>query len=290
MKNEYYENVRIKDKSNKDLGEKRKSNFEGVKFKKSLGQNFLSDKNLLNKIAEYADVNSDDNVLEIGAGAGTLTRVLAEKAGSVLSFEIDKSLSERLSALEDNHKNLKVVFDDFMNVDLKEVFPNKKFKVVANIPYYITTPIIFKLMKVSERISTMIFMVQKEVADRFVSKENSKDYGITSIILQSVADVSLKRVVKKECFTPIPKVDSALIEIKINANKFVIEDYEGFCDFVHKAFSMRRKTLINNLIKNYKINKEKIILNLKKLNYGENVRPEQISVENFIKLFKNLNI
>lgn len=290
MKNEFYENVRIKDKTNKNLGAKKKSNFEGVKFKKSLGQNFLSDKNLLNKIAEYAEVGSDDNVLEIGAGAGTLTQVLAEKAGRVISYEIDRTLSERLNALEEKYKNLKVVFDDFMNVDLDDVFQNEKFKVVANIPYYITTPIIFKLMKVSERISTMIFMVQKEVADRFVSKENSKDYGITSVILQSVADVSLKRVVKKECFTPIPKVDSALIEIKINLNKFEIEDYDGFCNFVHKAFSMRRKTLINNLIKNYKINKEKIILNLKKLNYNENVRPEQVSVGNFIELFKNLNI
>lgn len=290
MKNEFYENVRIKDKTNKNLGAKKKSNFEGVKFKKSLGQNFLSDKNLLNKIAEYAEVGSEDNVLEIGAGAGTLTQVLAEKAGRVISYEIDRTLSERLNVLEEKYKNLKVVFDDFMNVDLDDVFQNEKFKVVANIPYYITTPIIFKLMKVSERISTMIFMVQKEVADRFVSKENSKDYGITSVILQSVADVSLKRVVKKECFTPIPKVDSALIEIKINLNKFEIEDYDGFCNFVHKAFSMRRKTLINNLIKNYKINKEKIILNLKKLNYNENVRPEQVSVENFIELFKNLNI
>lgn len=288
MKNDYYENIKIKGgKRIKEEGEKR-SVFSDVKFKKSLGQNFLSDKNLLNKIADYAEVSDVDNVLEIGAGAGTLTEVLATKAKSVISYEIDKSLKEKLSLLEVKHGNLKIVFDDFMNVDLKEIFEGERFKVVANIPYYITTPIIFKLMEISSRIDIMIFMVQKEVAERFASKENSKDYGITSVILQSVADVSLKRVVKKECFTPAPKVDSALIEIKIIPNKYEIKNYEEFCKFIHHAFSMRRKTLVNNLIKNYNINKEKIINNLKKLNLSENIRPEQINVENFINLFNNL--
>lgn len=296
MKNiEYYEDIKIdgakvlqKTKNFKKQLEGKKGSFKDINFKKSLGQNFLSDKNLLNKIADYADVKSTDNVLEIGAGAGTLTEVLTMRANSVVSFEIDKSLKDRLQAIENSHDNLKVVFEDFMNADLNKIFPNQNFKVVANIPYYITTPIIFKLMEISSRITTMIFMVQKEVAERFASKENCKNYGITSVILQSVADVSLKKVVKKECFTPAPKVDSALIEIKINQKKYDIPNYNEFCQFVHKAFSMRRKTLVNNLIKNCLINKEKIIKNLNILNYNENTRPEQISVENYIKLYNNL--
>ena len=292
---EYYGDIKIDDvditqkskrKERQDFSNQGK--FKDVNFKKSLGQNFLSDKNLLNKIADYAEVNENDNVLEIGAGAGTLTDVLATRAKKVVSYEIDKTLKERLLAIETAHDNLNVVFEDFMNVDLNTVFPNENFKVVANIPYYITTPIVFKLMEISSKISTMIFMVQKEVAERFASKENCKDYGITSVVLQSVADVTLKKVVKKECFTPAPKVDSALIEIKINKDKYGIKNYKNFCDFVHKSFSMRRKTLVNNLLKNYSINKENIIKNLEKLNYAENVRPEQINVKNYVKLFNLL--
>lgn len=295
MKNiEYYEDIKIdgikieRDKKSKKETSRPTGKFQDVQFKKSLGQNFLSDKNLLNKIADYAEVDSFDNVLEIGAGAGTLTDVLVTRAKKVISFEIDKSLKERLEVIEQKHNNLKIVFADFMDADLNEIFAGEKFKVVANIPYYITTPIIFKLLEICERIGTMIFMVQKEVAERFASKENSKDYGITSVILQSVADVSLKKIVKKECFTPMPKVDSALVEIKIVGQKFDIKDHAKFCDFVHKAFSMRRKTLLNNLTKNYQINREKIIEKLNKINLSENVRPEQISVENFVKLFNLL--
>ncbi len=291
---EYYGDIKIdgvkvnNKKAKKNNQEEKQGKFKDINFKKSLGQNFLSDKNLLNKIAEYGDIKNTDNVLEIGAGAGTLTDVLASNAKNVVSYEIDCSLAERLNQLQNIHDNLDIVFEDFMNVDLTTIFPNERFKVVANIPYYITTPIIFKLMEISSRIDTMIFMVQKEVAERFSAKENCKDYGITSVILQSVADVKLKKIVKKECFTPAPKVDSALIEIKINDKKFEIKDYKNFCDFVHKSFSMRRKTLINNLTKNYSINKEKIIENLLKLNYNENTRPEQISVKNFVKLYNFL--
>lgn len=293
MKNiEYYEDIKIDgikiEKEKKKSKAQSEGKFKDVQFKKSLGQNFLSDKNLLNKIAGYAEIENVDNVLEIGAGAGTLTDVLATRAKSVMSFEIDKSLSERLNEIEKKHDNLKIVYLDFMNADLNDVFAGQRFKVVANIPYYITTPIIFKLLQIRDRIDTMIFMVQKEVAERFASKENTKDYGITSVILQSIADVNLKKIVKKECFTPMPKVDSALVEIKLVDQKYDIKDFLKFSDFVHKAFSMRRKTLVNNLTKNYQINREKIIEKLNKINLSENIRPEQISVENFVKLFNLL--
>ena len=285
MKNEYYENVYIKQRIEKNKSKKNSNEFADIKFKKSLGQNFLSDKNLLNKIGEYAELTKDDNVLEIGAGAGTLTKVLASRAGHVLSYEIDKNLKDKLELLTHEYKNLNFIFDDFMRAETSEIFKAQNFKVVANIPYYITTPIIFKLMQESARILTMIFMVQKEVAERFASKENCKDYGITSVVIQSVADVKLLKIVNKECFTPAPKVDSALVEIKINLNKFNIKDLDKFSKFVHCCFSMRRKTLVNNITKNYNLSKEKIINLLSLLEYNENVRPEQISVQNYVALF-----
>lgn len=285
MKNEYYENVYIKQRIEKNKSKKNSNEFADIKFKKSLGQNFLSDKNLLNKIGEYAELTKDDNVLEIGAGAGTLTKVLASRAGHVLSYEIDKNLKDKLELLTHEYKNLNFIFDDFMRAETSEIFKAQNFKVVANIPYYITTPIIFKLMQESARILTMIFMVQKEVAERFASKENCKDYGITSVVIQSVADVKLLKIVNKECFTPAPKVDSALVEIKINLNKFNIKDLDKFSKFVHNCFSMRRKTLVNNITKNYNLSKEKIINLLSLLEYNENVRPEQISVQNYVALF-----
>lgn len=280
---EYFENVKIKSNKDKTKAFERKGAFKDVNFKKSLGQNFISDKNLLNSIVRLAGITKDDYVLEIGAGAGTLTEVLAQNAKKVLSYEIDIELKDRLTNLAKSYENLEIVFQDFMTANESEIFKEKEFKVVANIPYYITTPIIFKLLNVKERINSMMFMVQKEVAVRFASKEGTKEYGIPSIMLQAVADVSIAKVVPKECFTPMPKVDSALMKIELK-DKFEICDFGHFSKLVHASFAMRRKTLVNNLTKNFNINKEILINNLKKLNYNENIRPEQISVENYVIL------
>jgi len=282
-RNEYFDNVKIKSNKDKNKSFERKGKFKDINFKKSLGQNFISDKNLLNSIVRLAEIDQEDNVLEIGAGAGTLTEVLALNAKKVLSYEIDTELKDRLIDITKNYSNLEIVFQDFMTVNERDIFNGKNFKVVANIPYYITTPIIFKLLNVKERISSMMFMVQKEVAVRFASKEGSKEYGIPSIMLQAIADVSVAKVVPKECFTPMPKVDSALMKIELK-DKFKIENFEYFSKLVHSAFAMRRKTLVNNLTKNFNIEKEILINNLKKINYSENIRPEQISVENYVKL------
>lgn len=280
---EYFDNIKIKSHKEKNKKPERKGMFKDVDFKKSLGQNFISDKNLLNSIVKLAVITKDDSVLEIGAGAGTLTEVLAQNSKKVLSYEIDRDLQERLGALSKNYENLKIVFADFMQVDVNSIYEGENFKVVANIPYYITTPIIFKLLTIKERISSMMFMVQKEVALRFASKENCKEYGIPSIMLQAIADVSVAKVVPKECFTPVPKVDSALMKIELK-NKFEIVNFERFSALVHASFSMRRKTLLNNLKNNFNVDKEILINNLKKLNLNENIRPEEISVENYVKL------
>ena len=259
--------------------------MDKIDFKKQFGQNFIFDTNLLRFIVESAGVTNDDDVIEIGAGAGTLTNQIALKAKSVLSFEIDKSLMDRLQKLETEHDNLKFVFEDFMQVDLtKYINENKKFKVVANIPYYITTPIIFKLLDFASNIDTMMFMVQKEVAERFCAECNNKDYGITSVILQSIADVKYVRTIKRECFTPAPNVDSALIKLDLKLDKYNIEDRNFFVDFVHKSFAMRRKTLVNNLLKGYNLARECIEDVLNKCGVDTMVRPENIDVEKFVEL------
>lgn len=254
-----------------------------INFKKSLGQNFIFDKNLLNAIAADGMVTKQDTVLEIGAGAGTLTQVLCQKAKKVISFEIDKSLSVYLEQLVNQNDNLQIFYKDFMQVDLAALNLTQA-RVVANIPYYITTPIIFKLAEFKNMFKSVLVLIQKEVAMRFCAQPNSKDYGVTSVCLQAIFDVSMPRIVKKENFTPAPKVDSALC-LLVPHNKFYV-DFKTFSAFVAQAFAMRRKTLLNNL--KQKFEKENLILNLKNLGYKENVRPEEIAVEDFVLLFKNL--
>lgn len=257
---------------------------KSINFKKSLGQNFLFDKNLLNAIANDGDVSGEDIVLEIGAGAGTLTEVLAERAEKVISFEIDRSLVPILDDKKFRHNNIEFHYMDFMDSDIDSLFDGQA-RVVANIPYYITTPIIFRLVEHLEKFKSILVLIQKEVADRFASPFGTKEYGITSVILQSIFDVSIPRVVRKECFTPTPKVDSALCKL-VPHNKYQFSNFDEFKNFVHLAFSMRRKTLVNNL--KSKFEKDKIINSIVELGFDINVRPEDIDVENFIKIFKKL--
>ena len=271
----------------KDIKNNEKNNnFEKIDYKKSLGQNFLYDTNLLKAIAKDGDITCEDVVLEIGAGAGTLTEVLAQNSKKVISFEIDKSLIPILEERQKHNPNIEFHFQDFMEAEIENLF-DEKARVVANIPYYITTPIIFKLVDHIEKFSSILVLIQKEVAERFASRFGTKDYGITSVILQAIFDVSIPRIVKKECFTPSPKVDSALCKL-VPHNKYPNLDFDAFKNFVHISFSMRRKTLINNLKNNFE--KEKIILALNKFGYVETVRPEEISVENFINIFNELKI
>lgn len=259
--------------------------MDKIDFKKQLGQNFIFDTNLLKFIVGSAGVTSDDTVIEIGAGAGTLTEQLALQVKEVTSFEIDKDLMPRLQKLEDKYSNLHFVFQDFMTVNLDEyIVADKNIKVVANIPYYITTPIIFKLLDYADKILSMTFMVQKEVAERFCANEGNKTYGIPSVILGAIADVSYVRTIKKECFTPAPKVDSALMRIELKPNKFEIIDRDFFVKFVHNSFAMRRKTLINNLMLKYDFSREELEEILQDLSLDIRIRPENISVENFVKL------
>ena len=247
-------------------------------FKKKFGQNFITDKNLLCAIANDAQIENCQ-VLEIGAGAGTLTQVLNDRAEFVQSYEIDLDLKQHLLSLE--LKNTKFVFEDIMKLSLSDIEKDfSRYKLVANLPYYITSPLIFKFIK-SHKLISMTVMVQKEVAQRICAKENSKDYGLLSIMTAFYGEAKITRVVGKDNFYPKPKVDSAVVNIKID-RKYKDVDEDKFYDLVQNLFSMRRKTIRNNLTKNYKFLIEKLDENMLSR------RSEQLSFAQIIYIYKKM--
>lgn len=250
-------------------------------FKKKFGQNFLTDKNLLHAIVQDAEISQDDVVLEIGAGAGALTKELSFAAKKVFAYEVDQELKETLLALQ--LKNVDFIFADFMKADLKEYDKFDGIKVVANLPYYITTPIIFKLIDEAKNLKSITIMVQKEVAERIVAQKGGKDYGILSVMMAFYGDAKITRIVKRQMFTPAPNVDSAVVNIKIK-QKYNIDRYR-FSLFVKSAFSMRRKTLLNNLSSLYP--KEKLMATFDKEFLSK--RAEMLSLEEFVEVYKKLD-
>lgn len=250
-------------------------------FKKKFGQNFLTDKNLLHAIVQDAEISQDDVVLEIGAGAGALTKELSLAAKKVFAYEVDQELKETLLALQ--LKNVDFIFADFMKADLKEYDKFDDIKVVANLPYYITTPIIFKLIDEAKNLKSITIMVQKEVAERIVAQKGGKDYGILSVMMAFYGDAKITRIVKRQMFTPAPNVDSAVVNIKIK-QKYNIDRYR-FSLFVKSAFSMRRKTLLNNLSSLYP--KEKLMATFDKEFLSK--RAEMLSLEEFVEAYKKLD-
>lgn len=252
-------------------------------FKKKFGQNFLSDKNLLKAIVADSQICEKDTVLEIGAGAGALTQELSKVAKKVVSFEIDTDLKDELESLE--LKNVEFVFQDFMKINLKEFEKElSSYKVVANLPYYITTPIIFKLLEESEKVTSLTIMVQKEVAERVVSGTNSKDYGVLSVMINFYGEPKITRVVGRQMFNPMPNVDSAVLNIKLDRKKYSNIDKVKFSKFIKTAFSMRRKTLFNNLSGMYGKEILKNRLDEKLLSR----RAETFSIQEFIEIFEIL--
>lgn len=250
-------------------------------FKKKFGQNFISDTNLLNAIVKDAQISQDDEVLEIGAGAGSLTTALSGACKKVVSFEIDGDLKEHLLGL--NLKNVEFEFCDFMKMSMQEIekkFTNN-FKVVANLPYYITTPIIFRLLEESENVESLTIMVQKEVAERVCAKVGGKDYGILTVMTNFYGKPKIARIINRKMFHPEPNVDSALLHIEIERNKFEGVDNEKFSEFVKACFSMRRKTLLNNLGGVFGKEKLKDCLSEEVLKK----RAEQFSLKEFVELF-----
>ena len=262
----------------------------GLSFNKNFGQNFITDKNLLSSICEDAQLNKDDIVLEIGTGAGTLTQVVSSVAKKIVSFEIDLKLKEYLTQKFKDANNVEIIFENFLKLDnayLEEKFANLNIKVVANLPYYITTPIIFKLLNSKLNIKSLTLMVQKEVAERIEAKPKTKDYGELSVVIQSLGEVEIKRIVPKTLFTPQPKVDSAIISI-IPQNKYNILNKDLFYKTVRACFFSRRKTLVNNLTSYFNLSKTQVLSILNKLNLQPLIRGEELNIQKIIKLSNNL--
>ena len=263
----------------------------GFSFSKSLGQNFLIDENVLNKIADAAELDGNACALEIGPGAGTLTRKLAEKAHKVAAIEIDSALIPILKETMGEFENFTLLHNDVMKVDLaeftKEVFGDKPFCVAANLPYYITTPIVMNLLESHLPVTALTLMVQKEVADRMVAKEGTKDYGALTVAVKYYTYPEIICKAEPHCFMPQPKVASTVIKLKVSDKPTVqVDDEKKFFAIVKSAFGQRRKTLINALSKSPYINleKEKIENALKELGFENTIRGEKLSVEEFAML------
>jgi len=252
-------------------------------MRRPLGQHFLFDNRILKKIVDCAQITPEDTVVEIGPGLGTMTRLLAEKAKRVIAIEIDEKLVVRLREALSMHDNVEIVKADALKFPYDSI--QEKFKVVANIPYYITTPLIFRLLKFKERIFTMTLLLQKEVAQRIVASPGGKDYGVLSIVIQMWTKPSLKFLVTKEAFSPKPEVDSALVNFEISeALIYDIKDEDFFIKIVKTAFSQRRKTIMNSL-KSFK-NIKKALL---KSGIDSGLRPEVLSIKDFIRLANALS-
>lgn len=263
------------------------------KTKKRLGQNFLIDESVIDCITE--EVTENDTVLEIGPGAGFVTENIVQKAKKLYAVEIDEDAIEALQHIKTEKFHL--IHNDILKTELKDL-EDTTFKVVANIPYYITSPILAHLLgeiddlnnENRKRISEIILMVQYEVAQRLVANENSpsKQYGLLSILTQFNADVEMIQKVPRKSFYPAPKVDSALVRIKINDEpKVKVKDYTYLKRVIKAAFATRRKNLKNSLM-NAGFNKNAVIETLKNLELNENTRGETLSIEQFAKLSEEL--
>ncbi len=252
-----------------------------VQAKKKFGQNFLRDKNLLMKIVRESHIQNA-YVIEVGPGQGALTEFLAREAKHVTAYEIDISLKPILDKLEQVHPNLNIIYEDFMTADL-DLF-HDPIHVVANVPYYITTPILFKLLE-TKHIKTASLMIQKEVCDRLLAKPDSKQYNALSVILQYHAHVSKMLDVKRHMFYPVPNVDSAVIRIIKREKPLLEEPLESlFINIVKHAFKQKRKTLVNNLHEGFELPKDDIINILNSINLKSDTRAEALTQEDFIKL------
>ncbi len=265
----------------------------GFIFKKSLGQNFLIDANILNRIVDGAGVNGNVGVIEIGPGIGSLTEALAKKAKKVISFEIDGRLLPILSETLADYPNVEIINNDILKVDVDKIIAEKmsdceKIMVVANLPYYITTPILTHLIENTEKIDGYVVMMQKEVANRLNAKVGTKDYNSLTILLNYYTDVEYLFTVPKKVFVPAPNVESAVVKIMTKETREFGTDGKFF-KFVRSCFVQRRKTLLNNLISSYGKDKKQ---DLQNACIDSDIEParrsETLSLAEFYNLYNNL--
>ena len=260
-------------------------------FSKSLGQNFLIDQNILNKIVSGSGINENTNVLEVGPGAGTLTRELCLKAKKVTAVEIDKALIPILNDVMSDFDNFNLINSDILELNINELikneFDNESFTVVANLPYYITTPIIMNFLESELPVNSMTLMIQKEVAARILAEPGTKDYGALSVAVQFYAEPGIICSASPHCFTPQTKVTSTVVNLKLyDKPKYDVKNREQFFKIVKSIFSQRRKTLVNSLSGSpyLDLSKDKIIDVLKQMELNEKVRGEKLNIEQIAEL------
>ena len=260
----------------------------GFKLKKKFGQNFLIDENVINSIINKSEVDKDTLVIEIGPGAGSLTYKLGLSAKNVLCYEIDETLKDVLCENIDGLGNVDVIYKDFLQVDVLsdlQKYNYSKLYVVANLPYYITTPIIIKIIEDKIPVDKMVVMVQKEVGDRFKASPGSKDYGSLSVFLDYYFDVKKLMDISSNVFIPKPNVDSIIVEFKKKEKIYNLKNSLFFFKLIRYSFTQKRKTLRNNL-KGYDLNS--VEATLKKHNLDLSVRAEQLPLEIFVEIANNL--
>lgn len=264
----------------------------GFSFKKSLGQNFLIDPNILDKIVRVANVTKETGVIEVGPGFGALTEKLAQHADKVVAFEIDSRLLPILDEALAGYDNVTIIHSDILKVDLHKAI-NMYFQqgqdllVVANLPYYVTTPILMKLLEEKLPIRGIVCMLQKEVADRISAKPNTKQYGSLSVAVQFYGQVETSFFVPNTVFIPRPNVDSTVIKITLHEKPpYPVEDERLFFEIVRAAFAKRRKTLVNNLASHFneRFTKQEIETLIEQAGIDSKRRGETLAIEEFVEL------
>lgn len=270
----------------------------GFSFQKKFGQNFLVDANILNKIVDSADIHKDDCVIEIGPGIGTLTQYLAESAREVIAVEIDKNLIPILNETLSGYENVTIINGDILKTDINKLVRERNqgrpVKVIANLPYYITTPIIMGLFESHVPLSSITIMVQKEVADRMQSGPGTKDYGVLSLAVQYYARPEILMQVSPACFMPRPNVGSAVIRlVKYEEPPVTVENERKLFALIRAAFNQRRKTLANALAnasyapengKEVRITRQQVCDALDKMGLSLTIRGEALTLEQFARL------
>ena len=257
-------------------------------FKKKFGQNFLKDNNILNSIISKSEVDKDTLVIEIGVGAASLTTLLSVSSKNVLAYEIDEELKPIIDEALLGKDNVEIKYQDFLKSNPKDdikKYDYKKLYVVANLPYYITTPIIEKIIYDKLNVDKIVIMVQKEVGDRFNAKVGSKEYNSLTIFLNYYFEINKLMNVSRNSFVPSPNVDSVVIEMKRRVNTYNVKNEELFFKLVRDSFKFKRKNLRNNL-KDYDLEKIEKVLN--QLGKDLTVRAEALTIENFVEISNSL--
>lgn len=257
----------------------------GFHFKKQFGQNFISDVNLLQSIVSASGITPETTVVEIGCGAGTLTRALAERAKKVYAFDIDKDLQPVLAETLAGLDNVEVIFRDFNKLNLRE-FESEigEYTVVANLPYYITTPLVTKLLEESDKVQGLSVMVQEEVADRFCAKEDTPEYGSITAAIALKGSAKIVKRVSRNLFYPRPNVDSAVVKIDFERGRIAVKDEKAYRQTVKCAFLNRRKTLENNLVNFFKLTREQAKSALAEAEVDKKARGETLSPARLARL------